>query len=159
MNLRLPCLAGIAAGALLCGASQGSAANAKDTAAIRGCATKYADNVDEAERRCIFALVAGPCTEKPAGQTTLGTAECYRAEQEIWDALLNENFRALRDDLDDGQKTKLRDMQRAWIAYRDTTCAFYHDKIQGTMATGMAAACVARETARRALLLKLFQGL
>jgi uncharacterized protein YecT (DUF1311 family) len=50
-------------------------------------------------------------------------------------------------------------MQRAWIAYRDTTCGFYHDKIRGTMATTMAAACVARETARRALLLKQFQGL
>jgi uncharacterized protein YecT (DUF1311 family) len=50
-------------------------------------------------------------------------------------------------------------MQLAWIAYRDTTCAFYNDKIQGTMAVGMAAACVARETARRALLLKHFQGL
>jgi uncharacterized protein YecT (DUF1311 family) len=159
MTHRLPLLAGLAAVALLWSAPQGVAANAKDTAAIRACAAKYAENVDEAERRCIFALVADPCTEKPAGQTTLGTAECYRAEQEIWDALLNENFRALRDGLDDGQKTKLRDMQRAWIAYRDTTCAFYHDKIQGTMATGMAAACVARETARRALLLKVFQGL
>ena len=159
MTRRFPLLAGLAAVALLSNIPQSIAANAKDTAAIRACAAKYPENVDEAERRCIFALVADPCTKKPAGQTTPGTAECYRAEQEIWDALLNENFRVLRDDLDDGQKTKLRDMQRAWIAYRDTTCAFYHDKIHGTMATGMAAACVARETARRALLLKSFQGL
>ena len=159
MNLRFPLLAGLAAAALLWSAPQGVAANAKDTAAIRACAAKYAENVDEAERRCIFALVADPCTEKPAGQTTLGTAECYRAEQEIWDALLNENFRSLRDGLDEGQKTKLRDMQRAWIAYRDTTCAFYHDKIQGTMANMMQAACVARESARRAMLLDFFRGL
>jgi uncharacterized protein YecT (DUF1311 family) len=159
MTSRFSLPAGLAAVVLLWSAPHAVAANAKDTAAIGACAKKYAEDVDEAERRCVFKLVADPCTKKPSGQTTLGTAECYRAEQEIWDALLNENFRALRDDLDEGQKTKLRDMQRAWIAYRDTTCAFYHDKIQGTMATGMAAACVARETARRALLLKVFQGL
>jgi hypothetical protein len=50
-------------------------------------------------------------------------------------------------------------MQRAWMAYRDTTCQFYDDKIQGSMATAMHAACVTRESARRALLLKFFTGL
>ena len=50
-------------------------------------------------------------------------------------------------------------MQRAWIEYRNTTCQFYYDKIQGTMAVDMTAACLARETARRALLLRFFQGL
>jgi uncharacterized protein YecT (DUF1311 family) len=47
-------------------------------------------------------------------------------------------------------------MQQAWIAYRDTTCNFYMDKVQGSMATPMGAACAARETARRALLLRFF---
>ena len=50
-------------------------------------------------------------------------------------------------------------MQRAWIAYRDTTCAFYWDKIQGTMAQPLASACEARETARRAVLLDFFSRL
>ena len=50
-------------------------------------------------------------------------------------------------------------MQRAWIAYRDTTCNFYYDKVRGSMAIPMGTACAARETARRALLLKLFGGL
>jgi uncharacterized protein YecT (DUF1311 family) len=72
--------------------------------------------------------------------------------------LLNENFRSLREDLDDDQKAKLRDMQRAWIAYRDSTCGFYADAIQGSLAVPMSAACAARETARRALLLKQFSG-
>ena len=45
------------------------------------------------------------------------------------------------------------------IAYRDTTCGFYGDKIQGTMAGFMEAACVARETARRAMLLAFFSRL
>jgi len=47
-------------------------------------------------------------------------------------------------------------MQQAWITYRDTTCNFYMDKIQGSMAIPMGAACAARETARRALPLRFF---
>jgi uncharacterized protein YecT (DUF1311 family) len=50
-------------------------------------------------------------------------------------------------------------MQRAWIAYRDTTCGFCDVKIQGSMAIPMAAPCAARETARETVLLKLYSGL
>jgi len=131
----------------------------KEVDAIRACAAKYANDVFEAERRCLFNLIATPCTKRPEAKSNAGTADCYRREQAIWDDLLNENFRALNGDLDDEQKTKARDMQRAWIAYRDTTCAFYYDKIQGSMATSMTAACLARETARRALLLAFFATL
>ncbi|MGA9947582.1 MAG: lysozyme inhibitor LprI family protein, partial [Xanthobacteraceae bacterium] len=75
------------------------------------------------------------------------------------DALLNENYKKLLGTLDDQQSEKLRAMQRAWIAYRDTTCNFYWDKIQGTMAGPMISACEARETARRAVLLQFFSTL
>ncbi|HEY2136334.1 MAG TPA: lysozyme inhibitor LprI family protein [Xanthobacteraceae bacterium] len=163
MLVRLGRIAALAA-VLACaaapdGAAQTAQATPKDVAAIRGCAEKYAQNVNEAERRCIFTIVGDPCTKTRLGQSSQGAASCYRIEQEIWDEILNENFRTLRDGLDDGQKDKLKEMQRAWIAYRNTTCEFYYDKIQGTMATEMTAACLARETARRALLLKFFQGL
>jgi len=161
MIARLASIATLAAVAACWTADEGAAQtrSPKDAAAIRACAEKFADNFTEGERRCLFALVADPCSKSKAGQTGHGSAECFRIEQEIWDELLNENFRALREALDDEQKEKLRDMQRAWIAYRNTTCEFYYHKIQGTMATSMTAACLARETARRALLLKFFQGL
>ena len=68
-------------------------------------------------------------------------ADCYRLEGAIWDDLLNENYKGLAADLDEEQKAKLRDMQRAWIVYRDSTCGFYYTKIQGTMAGPMGAAC------------------
>ena len=141
------------------GVAQTRAVSPKDVAAIRACAQKFADNVTEGERRCVFALVADPCSKSKAGQSGHGSTECFRVEQDIWDELLNDNFRKLREQLDDDQKEKLRDMQRAWIAYRNSTCEFYYHKIQGSMATPMTAACLARETARRALLLKFFQGL
>jgi uncharacterized protein YecT (DUF1311 family) len=131
----------------------------KETAAIRACAEKYKDDLDKVEQQCLFNLVATPCTNKPSHASDAATADCYRAETAIWDDLLNENYKSLQATLDDQQTTKLRAMQRAWIAYRDTTCAFYWDKIQGTMANMMISACEARETARRAVLLKFFSTL
>jgi uncharacterized protein YecT (DUF1311 family) len=132
---------------------------AQEVAAIRDCATKYQDNVPEGEQQCLFNLVATPCINMPAGGANLGTADCYRIEGTIWDDLLNENYKALLGTLDDGQTAKARAMQRDWIAYRDTTCQFYDDKIRGSMAIMMHAACATRESARRALLLKFFSGL
>ncbi|MGA2892971.1 MAG: lysozyme inhibitor LprI family protein [Xanthobacteraceae bacterium] len=140
-------------------ADLGRKPTAKEIAAIGDCATKYQDDVSEAERRCLFDLVATPCTKTPAGSANLGAADCYRAEQAIWDDLLNRNYKTLLDRLDDDQAAKARAMERAWIAYRDTTCGFYADKIRGSMAIPMAGACAARETARRALLLGLFSRL
>jgi len=128
----------------------------QEIAAIRNCAIKYHDDVDEGERQCVFNLVATPCTNTREGSSNTGTADCYRVEWVIWDNLLNENFKNLMGTLDSQQTAKLRAMQQAWIAYRDTTCNFYMDKIQGSMAIPMGAACAARETARRALLLRFF---
>lgn len=132
---------------------------AQEVAAIRNCAAQYKDNVDEGERQCVFNLVAEPCTKKPEAASTFGTADCYRVEWVIWDNLLNENFKNLMGSLDDQQNAKLKAMQHAWIAYRDTTCNFYMDKIQGSMAQPMGTACATRETARRALLLRFFDQL
>jgi len=153
------CLLALLLTAPLAGHAQSRKATSSEVVAIRDCANKYAADLDEGERRCLFNLVATPCSEQPGGQSNVGITDCYRLEGAIWDDLLNENYKALVADLDDAQKAKLRDMQRAWIPYRDSTCAFYDTKIQGTIAQPMGAACVARETARRALLLKFFAGL
>ena len=137
-------------------AAQTRKPTAQEVAAIRNCAAKFQDDVDEGERPCLFNLVATPCTNTREGSSNVGTADCYRVEWVIWDNLLNENFKNLMGALDSQQTAKLRAMQQAWIAYRDTTCNFYMDKIQGSMAIPMGAACAARETARRALLLRFF---
>jgi uncharacterized protein YecT (DUF1311 family) len=128
-------------------------------AAVRACADKNQNDLTEAEKQCLFTLVATPCQGTSEGQSNLGMADCFRLEAAIWDRLLNENYQDLRASLDDKQNANLRDMQRAWIASRDKTCGFYDAKIQGSMAIPMGEACLARETARRALLLKLFSRL
>ena len=139
-----------------CAHAQTRKPTAQEVAVIRDCATKYQDDVDEGERQCLFNLVATPCAKTREGSSNLGTTDCYRVEWVIWDNLLNENFKGLMGALDNQQITKLRAMQQAWIAYRDTTCNFYMDKIQGSMAIPMGASCATRETARRALLLRFF---
>lgn len=131
---------------------------AKEISAIRDCVKAKAD-IEDGGESCMFKLVAEPCMTTDFGRSNLGNANCYRIEQAIWDRILNENYKALQDVLDDEQKTKLREMQRAWIASRDRTCAFYWDKARGSMAVPMSAACQLRETARRALLLQFFSEL
>ncbi len=126
-----------------------------ETAAIRTCAAKTADNPDQVERQCLFVLVTDPCVKK-GPDNTQSQVGCNETETAIWDTLLNENYKSLLDTLDSDQTAKAQAMQRAWIAYRDTTCGFYDDKIQGTMSLTMHAACVTRETARRAVLLRFF---
>lgn len=132
---------------------------AHEIAAIRDCATRTKEDVDAGEQQCLFKLVADRCIGTPGSVPDAVAADCYRIEGEIWDALLNENYKSLLDGLDAEQTVKARAMQRAWIAYRDTTCGFYDDKIRGSMSNMMHAACHTRETARRAMLLDFLSGL
>lgn len=141
-----------AAGVL--GSASGHAQNRRPTPAetrlIRDCAVKHADD-EEGEAQCAFKLAAEPCIEKDG--SNLGTADCYRIERAIWDEILNENYKKLMAAIDDpNDQAKLKEMQRAWIVFRDTTCDFYWHKIRGSMAVPMTAACQLRETARRAFL-------
>jgi uncharacterized protein YecT (DUF1311 family) len=121
---------------------------------VRDCAVKHPDD-GNGEEECALKLVADPCIEKSG--SNLGTAGCYRIETVIWDAILNDNYKELMEAIDDkSDQNKLKEMQRAWIAYRDTTCDFYWYKIHGSMSVPMTAACQLRETARRAMLLAFF---
>jgi uncharacterized protein YecT (DUF1311 family) len=134
---------------------------AAETTAIRNCVVKDKDDQNKAVQECVTNLVAGPCIDK-FGSTGAGDsqmADCYYIEASIWDTLLNENYKTLLGTLDAGQTEKARTMQHDWIASRDSTCNFFVDKIQGSMAVPMTAECVTEETARRALQLKIFGGL
>jgi uncharacterized protein YecT (DUF1311 family) len=59
----------------------------------------------------------------------------------------------LRDSLDDDQRIKLRDMQRAWLEARKRGCEFLDVYFQGTMSYPMVAYCDHEETARSAIFL------
>jgi len=139
-------------------AAQDRSPSARDVSRIRACVDKNRDDLDEGERQCLFKLVSDPCVKR-SDTSNHAVIDCHETELKIWDDLLNATYKKLRDGLDEPQREKLRKMQQTWIAYRDTTCEFYYDKIQGTMAGPMGAACRTRETARRAMLLGFFTRL
>lgn len=62
LYLLIAALIGIAALGLAAGPSEAQTRKptTKEIAALRDCATKYADNLDEGERQCLFNLVAEP---------------------------------------------------------------------------------------------------
>lgn len=133
-------------------AAQAQKLSARDSATVQDC-VKSKDGA--AQESCV-GVVSGPCLSRKETQSTADMVACIARETAVWDDILNETFRRLREKLDDKQKGKLRDMQRAWIASRDASCGFYWDYHQGTMASPMSAECVNRETGRRVVFLLAF---
>ncbi len=124
---------------------------ARDSAAIQNC-IKTKTGRGWRWEACI-GIVSEPCSKDEASMPPSEVIACYDRERAVWDDILNETYRRLREALDEEQQVKLRDMQRAWVSSRDKSCGFLWDVLQGSMANPMIAACLMRETGRRALFL------
>lgn len=97
---------------------------------------------------------ANNCLTRTENQTTVGMESCNLDELRAWDLLLNRYYKVLRAD---GSFTGLRDIQRAWISYRDLKCDLYDAVYRGgSIARVLRADCMRQETARRVLDLYLF---
>ncbi len=120
----------------------------------------------EARRWCI-GVSADRCLQTPMGGSTVGMGACLSFEWEYWDARLNENYRVLRAeeaqaDIDMAgdrgavpRAEALRDMQRAWIAFRDATCTYERSQWgSGTGGGPIEAGCHLRLTGEQALYLE-----
>jgi len=147
----LAALAMLTAGA----ARADDAPSPEDLRTVEAC-LKAKGGADRDRETCI-GVVSKSCIGPDEGvKSPSDIIGCFGREQLVWDRILNQAFRMLREGLDDQQRARLRDMQRAWIDARDRTCAFYYDYFQGTMANPMMANCANRETARRAIFLQGF---
>ncbi|MBL7978118.1 MAG: DUF1311 domain-containing protein [Bacteroidetes Order II. Incertae sedis bacterium] len=73
------------------------------------------------------------CLEK--NPSTAGMIQCLDEAYRAWDGLLNTSYNGLLATLKPAQQTKLRNLQRQWIAFRDAEFAFINDfyPTQGTM--------------------------
>ena len=132
---------------------------AKDVAAIGDCLRKQdkkGGGSQEADEAACLMTVAKPCIGDEGAATSRRQIDCLDRERRVWDQILNESYKTMMNTLDPDQQAKLREMQRSWIATRDLTCAFWYDYFQGTMANPMIASCNNRETARRAIFLRVF---
>ncbi len=119
-------------------------------------------------RQVCVGLSAAACIDTPDGYTTVGMSSCLGMELGYWDARLNAAYGALGD-LEKAQDAEikelgsaapsmsaaLRDMQRAWIAFRDASCAYEASQWGGGTGAGPASVeCAMRLTATQALVLE-----
>lgn len=125
---------------------------------------------DQGDRACIGVESARCMEETPGGYSTAGMAGCLSAELDWWDADLNARYQDLRAQEQQGDADwtdipgmtprpdgadVLRDMQRAWIAFRDAAC--FYEEIQwwgGTGAGPAGTSCRMTLTAEQALRLR-----
>ena len=132
---------------------------AKDVATIEDCLRKQdkKSGTQEAEEAACLMTVAKPCMGgDEASATDRRKMDWLYRERLVWDKFVNDSYKTMMNALDPDQQTKLREMQRSWIQTRDLTCTFWYDYFQGTMANPMIAYCNNRETARRAIFLRVF---
>ena len=140
--------------------ARAAAPPAKDIAAIGDCLHKQdkkKNGSQEADEAACLMVVAKPCMggdEKAVNDRR--KIDCLDRERLVWDQIVNDSYKAMMNALEPDQQAKLREMQRSWIQTRDLTCAFWYDYFQGTMANPMIAYCNNRETARRAIFLRIF---
>lgn len=91
------------------------------------------------------------------GQTTIAIVECKVALTQEWDDRLNAAYRTLVTDLPEDRAAALRDVQRAWIAWRDGNCRWYAGG-EGSIARIEAAQCLHDLTRARAQELETMTG-
>lgn len=126
-----------------------------------------ADAVGPGERADCAGAAARACMETPAGGSTVGMGGCLYMEYEWWDARLNAVYRDVRasDRAEDAAygdmpgagrlAETLREMQRAWIAFRDATCEYERAQWGGGTGGGPAATdCLMRMTAEQVIYLE-----
>lgn len=123
------------------------------------------------ETTCI-GKAAEACMATFGGMTTVGMGTCLHEELLQWDAMLNVTYQRLMAQekaTDAEMKTyganepsraePLREMQRAWIPYRDAQCDY--ERAQWGTGTGGGpayAGCMMRATAEQTLVLQRFLG-
>ncbi len=134
-------------------ASEACLAGAPDPAARLACAGRSA-------ARCM--------ADTPGGESTVGMGGCLSRELDLWDARLNAVYGQLMDearraDADNAeygghapsQAEALRDMQRAWIPFRDAKCAHARSLWGGGTGAGPAGVdCLMRTTAEQVIYLE-----
>ncbi|HEY0229648.1 MAG TPA: lysozyme inhibitor LprI family protein [Dokdonella sp.] len=85
----------------------------------------------------------------------LASLSAFADEATQADAALNANYKALSSKLDGANQQRLRDAQRAWIAFRDKECSFRARGGDGGSASALASSsCIAELSQQRADALK-----
>ncbi len=109
-------------------------------------------------RQCVGRSAEACMENTPGGWSTVAMGGCLDRELSWWDDRLNTSYRfamdharkmdAENDGFGPSQMDALRDMQRAWIPFRDRKCDWARSQWGGGTGGGPAALeCLMRETA------------
>ncbi|MFI7859053.1 lysozyme inhibitor LprI family protein [Pseudomonas promysalinigenes] len=82
--------------------------------------------------------------------STVAMSRCIQAQTQLQDQRLNRVYKQLTSKLESGPQKQLRDVQRQWIAFRDSNCAFHVQASGGTLAQLEGGMCVLNMTRERA---------
>lgn len=131
----------------------------------------YSDNATDTCMRngsdytqCIGLSAIKCMQDSPGGMSTYGEGGCLDGELQYWDRFLNANYKmrmaaSKRNDVANegfgpSQADALKQMQRAWILYRDAKCDFERSQWGGGTGGGPAALnCLMYTTAHQAVFL------
>ncbi len=90
---------------------------------------------------------ADPCA---SAQSQADMNDCWGKEYKSADATLNQVYRQLVSKLDDEEKAQLKEVESAWLKYRDANCGFVADQYKGgTIRPMIDAICLAEMTKNR----------
>jgi uncharacterized protein YecT (DUF1311 family) len=107
------------------------------------------------EAESCIRVVATACIQAAGNLSNATYNQCYGRETDVWDARLNAAYKKLLANGDGEDVAEgFRKTQRAWIAYRDASCAQAWLVFKGTMANPIGAYCRMEKTARQALWLE-----
>jgi uncharacterized protein YecT (DUF1311 family) len=107
------------------------------------------------EAESCIRVVSTACIQAEGNLSNATYNKCYGRETDVWDARLNAAYKRLLADADGEDVAEgYRKTQRAWIAYRDASCAQAWLVFKGTMANPIGSYCRMEKTARQALWLE-----
>jgi uncharacterized protein YecT (DUF1311 family) len=105
----------------------------------------YAQSIDsylsKEYSRCIDA----------SGGNTANMLDCNEAELKRWDQRLNAVYKKVMTALEKERAAALKDAQKKWISFRNSSVTFYNDPNGGTMSRLSASSVFLRMTVERTL--------
>jgi uncharacterized protein YecT (DUF1311 family) len=121
-------------------------------AAVEKCLAEKA-KANKQPEECVGA-VADACLEKGKDLSVYDIIGCHGDEADVWDERLNHDYQALMKTMKGPDKERVRDLERAWIDFRDKKCAYRQMEDEGMVGMIQNIHCYNVETARQALFLQ-----
>jgi uncharacterized protein YecT (DUF1311 family) len=115
-----------------------------------------AQDARQTPESCI-GVVSMSCAGAEGKVSDNGQIACFNRELDVWDARLNDAYRRVISRADTDVRLRFIKVQRAWLTWRDASCAQPNVVFQGTMAGPMQAQCLLDATARQAIWLETWE--